>query len=214
MKTERQQATIQTAGVELEAALRVPTGPKGLVIFAHGAGSDRRSPRNVLTADRLDAVGYATLLFDLLTPEEKKAYGANVFDIGKLTDRLVGVIAWTSEQEALRGLPTALLGASTGAAAALNAAARLGQGIRAVVSRGGRPDLADQDRLRSVSAATVFIIGSEDREVLEASRAPFQRLACEKEFSIVDGATHVFEEPGTLEMATDIAVRWIASYLS
>ncbi|HTM68219.1 MAG TPA: alpha/beta fold hydrolase [Candidatus Binatia bacterium] len=204
---------VPTAGVELEAALRVPERAKGLVVFAHGAGSDRKSPRNLMTAERLDAAGYATLLFDLLTPPEKEEYGANVFDIGKLTDRLAGVIAWAGERPGLAGLRVALLGASTGAAAALNAAARLGDRVAAVVSRGGRPDLADQARLGDIAAATVFIVGSEDKQVLEASRPPFARLRCDKDLRVIEGATHVFEEPGTLEAATDAAVEWIARHL-
>jgi len=212
--TEARAFTIPAAGVLLDASLHVPPDACGLVVFAHGAGSDRHSPRNLLAADALHAAGYATLLFDLLTDEEKKAYKDNVFDIGKLTERLMGVTTHLGTLPETGGLKIAYLGASTGAAAALNAAARLGTRISAVVSRGGRPDLAEQDLLPSISAPTAFIIGEADVEVLEASRSPFDRLTCEKELRTVPDATHLFDEPGTLERATDLAVAWLDVHLS
>ncbi len=204
---------IPAAGVELESVLSLPAGARGAVIFAHGAGSDRKSPRNLLAAERLNEAGVGTLLFDLLTPEEKEQYRDNVFDIGKLTERLVAVTAWLGRQPESKGMKLGYLGASTGAAAALNAAAQLGEKIAVLVSRGGRPDLAEQDRIARVTAPTLFIIGAEDKEVLEASKPPFDRLACEKRLTLVPGATHVFEEPGTLEEATRHAVDWILEHL-
>ena len=211
--TRTESVLIPVHGAELEGELRLPDGARAVAVFAHGAGSDRKSPRNGLTADALNREGVATLLFDLLTPEEKQEYRENVFDIDRLSLRLIAAARWVMAQPSTKGMKIGFVGASTGAAAALNAAATLGGDMAFVVSRGGRPDLADQDRIKDVQSPTRFIIGGNDLEVIEASRAPFERLSCEKTFELVAGATHVFEEPGTLEKAVDLTVGWVVSHI-
>lgn len=192
--------------------LRLPEDPAGLVIFAHGSGSSRLSPRNREVAAALNQAGFATLLFDLLT-EEEELDRANVFDIGLLTERLVAVTRWVEGEPDVAALPLGYFGASTGAAAALGAAARLGATIGAVVSRGGRPDLA-AERLEEVVSPTLLIVGGADWQVLELNEAAARLLRCEREVAVVPGATHLFEEPGTLERVCELAAAWFAQHLS
>ena len=196
--------------VHLPGDLFVPAGSVGLVVFAHGSGSSRLSPRNVLVADRLHGAGLGTLLFDLLTPAEGEDR-ANVFDIGLLADRLSGASRWAGERVA--EVPLGLFGASTGAAAALVAASELGRRVGAVVSRGGRPDLAG-GALPGVSAPTLLIVGGADRQVLELNREALARMRCEKRLEVIPGATHLFEEPGALERVAELAAGWFAKHLT
>src|SRR4051794_36936925 len=175
----------------LAGILNVPKSALGLVVFAHGSGSSRLSPRNTLVAEALNSRGFATLLFDLLTPQEE-ADRANVFDISLLAERLVDVLGWLDGQEgSIAELPTGLFGASTGAAAALVAAARLPKRIRAVVSRGGRPDLAG-DALPMVHAPTLLIVGGADDRVIELNKEALRHMRAPKALEIVPGATHLF----------------------
>ena len=194
-----------------EGALIVPPGAKGLVLFAHGSGSGRLSPRNNYVASVLRDSGVATLLFDLLTEKEDRIY-ENRFDIDLLTQRLQLATEWVKQQAATRHLAIGYFGASTGAAAALKAAAALGSVIRAVVSRGGRPDLALDDIPR-VQAPTLLIVGGNDDVVIELNRKAYRELRAEKELKIIPGATHLFEEPGTLEQVATAAARWFAHHL-
>ncbi len=203
---------ISAADVTLPGELAWPARPSGAVLFAHGSGSSRLSPRNAFVAARLREAGVATLLFDLLTAREA-ADRANVFDIPFLAERLILATNWIRQQPEVAGLPLGYFGASTGAAAALVAAARAGPDIAAVVSRGGRPDLAG-DALPKVTAATLLIVGGDDEPVLSLNRAAFARLQCEKQLLVIPGATHLFDEPGTLEQAADAAARWFALYLT
>jgi len=190
--------------------LLIPKAAKGLVIFAHGSGSSRLSPRNQYVASVLHNDGIATLLFDLLTEVEDRVYETR-FDIDLLTRRLLLTTEWVKQQEMLKGLSLGFFGASTGAAAALKAAAKQPD-IRAVVSRGGRPDLAGED-LPDVSAATLLIVGGFDDVVIELNQQAYEKLHCEKSLKIVPGATHLFEEAGTLEQAASLANDWFLSYL-
>jgi len=193
----------------LAGNLTVPAGAPGIVIFAHGSGSSRHSPRNRYVAATLADAGLGTLLFDLLTPAEE-VDRANVFDIDLLAGRLSEVTAWLRKQ----GRPERIgyFGASTGAAAALQAAAEPGADIAAVVSRGGRPDLA-AERLAAVSAPTLLIVGGNDDVVLDLNRSALAELRCDKELAVVPGATHLFDEPGTLEAAAALARDWFLRYL-
>jgi putative phosphoribosyl transferase len=193
----------------LAGSLTVPVDAPGLVVFAHGSGSSRHSPRNRYVADVLVEAGLGTLLFDLLTPDEE-ADRANVFDIGLLAERLSQVTAWLREERGSE--PIGYFGASTGAAAALWAAAKPGADIAAVVSRGGRPDLAGP-RLAEVTAPTLLIVGGYDAAVLDLNRSALAELRCEKELAVVPGATHLFEEPGTLAQAATLARDWFLRYL-
>jgi putative phosphoribosyl transferase len=195
-----------------EGALIVPPGAKGLVLFAHGSGSGRLSPRNNYVASVLRDSGVATLLFDLLTEKEDRIY-ENRFDIDLLTQRLQLATEWVKQQAATRHLAIGYFGASTGAAAALKAAAALGPVIRAVVSRGGRPDLALDD-LPRVQAPTLLIVGGNDDVVIELNRKAYHELRAEKELKIIPGATHLFEEPGTLEQVATAAANWFAQHLA
>ncbi|MEK7222906.1 MAG: alpha/beta family hydrolase [Pseudomonadota bacterium] len=195
-----------------EGALIVPPGAKGLVLFAHGSGSGRLSPRNNYVASVLRDSGVATLLFDLLTENEDRIY-ENRFDIDLLTQRLQLATEWVKQQAATRHLAIGYFGASTGAAAALKAAAALGPAIRAVVSRGGRPDLALDD-LPRVQAPTLLIVGGNDDVVIELNRQAYRELRAEKELKIIPGATHLFEEPGTLEQVASAAAHWFQRHLA
>ena len=206
--------TVATADADLPGSLVLPDGAAGLVIFAHGAGSNRRSPRNGKVAELLNQAGFATLVFDLLTEKEQERYSANVFDMGLLTRRLRGVVEWSQANAATKGLLIGLNGASTGAGAALNVAAELGEAISAVVSRGGRPDLAEPDRLPQVTAPTLLIVGAEDAEVIPLNESAAANLSCTHEIKLVPGATHVFEESGTLEVAADMTVDWFRRHLA
>jgi len=183
----------------------------GLVIFAHGSGSSRLSPRNRQVAAALNEAGLATLLFDLLTTDEELDR-ANVFDIDLLAERLRAATERVGDNPELSGLPVGYFGASTGAAAALRAAAELGVRVRAVVSRGGRPDLAAES-LKEVVSPTLLIVGGADRRVLELNEAAARLLRCEHKVAIVPGATHLFEEPGALEEVSEFAADWFSRYL-
>jgi len=209
--------TIDAGKVALEGALALPDGASGLVLFAHGSGSSRHSPRNRYVAQVLQAGGIGTLLFDLLTREEESVdqYTAELrFDIGLLAERLIGATRWVTSQPEMRNLQLGYFGASTGAAAALVAAAKLPDAISAVVSRGGRPDLAE-DALDSVRAPTLLIVGGDDEPVIGMNRHALARLRhAEKELVIIPGATHLFEEPGKLEEVARIAAEWFALHLA
>ena len=191
--------------------LTVPDNPTGVVVFAHGSGSSRHSPRNRLVADVLNRAGLATLLFDLLTPAEERNR-ANVFDVDLLAGRLVDVTRWLARQPGTASLPVGYFGASTGAAAALVAATDPRVQISAVVSRGGRPDLADQ-ALAKVTAPTLLIVGSRDHVVLRLNREAAAAIPGTCEIAVVPGASHVFEEPGTLDEVAVIARDWFTRYL-
>ena len=207
----------QTVGIPMDAAvhegaLAVPDGATGLVLFAHGSGSGRRSPRNNYVAGVLRESGIATLLFDLLTEEEDRVY-ENRFDIELLTQRLLRATEWVRRQAATRDLALGYFGASTGAAAALKAAAALGPPVvSAVVSRGGRPDLAFDD-LPRVQTPTLLIVGGNDDVVIELNRAAYRELHGKKELMIIPGATHLFEEPGKLEQVAIAAATWFVQHL-
>lgn len=198
--------------LDLDGILRTPAPAAGLVIFAHGSGSSRLSPRNTAVAAALNRRGLATLLFDLLT-EEEAADRRNVFDIPLLASRLTTATTWAAAEPGLADLPIGLFGASTGAAAALVAAAQLGPRIRAVVSRGGRPDLAG-DALSRVTAATLLIVGGADEVVIQLNEEAFRHLKPPKALQIVPGATHLFPEPGALEAVMDLAGDWLQTHLT
>ncbi len=198
--------------VGVAGTLRVPAKPHGVIVFAHGSGSSRLSPRNIAVAEALAEQGFASLLFDLLTVEEE-ANRANVFDIALLAQRLVGAVRWLQSEPAMRGLAVGLFGASTGAAAALVAAAELGPGIAALVSRGGRPDLAG-DALERVRTPSLMIVGGADEPVIELNEMALARLKAEKSLVIVPGATHLFPERGALEAVIGHASHWFESHLS
>ena len=208
----RRELVLRADGVELPGTLVVPRAATGAVLFAHGSGSGRASPRNLAVARVLEQAGLATLLFDLLTPEE--AFDrANVFDVPLLGGRLEAATRGLRAEPEGAGLALGYFGASTGAAAALWAAAALGDEIGAVVSRGGRPDLA-AGRLGLVRAPTLLIVGGEDREVLALNRRAAEELRCEHELVVVPGATHLFEEAGTLERVAELAQGWFSARLS
>jgi putative phosphoribosyl transferase len=198
--------------VRLAGYLTMPENAAGIVVFAHGSGSSRDSPRNRYVARVLNQAGLGTLLFDLLTLEEEPDR-ANVFDIGLLARRLTQVTGWLRAQPRAAGAAVGYFGASTGAAAALWAAAEPGAGIAAVVSRGGRPDLA-RPRLAEVTAPTLLIVGGRDETVLDLNRRAQAELRCENRLAVVPGATHLFEEPGTLATAAELARDWFLRHLS
>jgi putative phosphoribosyl transferase len=195
----------------LPGDLTIPDAATSLVLFAHGSGSSRRSPRNRQVAAALRAAHHATLLFDLLMPDEE-AHRSKVFDIALLSRRLVAATSWALERPELADLPIGYFGASTGAAAALLAAAERRASVRAVVSRGGRPDLAGP-RLGDVAAPTLLIVGGDDRVTLELNREAMHLMRCPVEFAIVPGATHLFEEPGALEQVATLAADWFSRHL-
>jgi putative phosphoribosyl transferase len=204
---------IQNLG--LKGDLVCPAGASGLVVFAHGSGSSRLSPRNQFVAREIQAAGMGTLLFDLLTAAEESndaTTGMWRFDIHLLTARLVMTTQWVREQKAARGLGIGYFGSSTGAAAALMAAAQLGPVIQAVVSRGGRPDIAG-DALPRVTAPTLFMVGEYDDGVMSLNREAYRQLRGEKQFSVVPRATHLFEEPGALEEVAARARDWFRAHL-
>ena len=199
------------AGVELVGDLAVPESPQGLIVFAHGSGSSRHSPRNRQVARALNERGLATLLLDLLTVEEERDR-ANVFDIGLLAERLVAATRWARHDPPVASLPLGYFGASTGAGAALWAAAELGREVGAVVSRGGRPDLADRI-LPAVRAPVLLIVGGHDQIVLELNHEAQRLLQAPSELAVVPGATHLFEEPGALEEVSRLAGDWFQRHL-
>jgi putative phosphoribosyl transferase len=211
LKTALEVRDVRIPPIGLAGTLRIPRRAHAVVAFAHGSGSSRFSPRNIAVAEGLNVQGFGTLLFDLLTSEEE-ADRANVFDIELLAERLVDAVHWLDRESPSR-LALGLFGASTGAAAALVAAARLGDRIGAVVSRGGRPDLAGEalDQLRT---PTLLIVGGVDYGVIELNERALMRLKGPKALEIVPGASHLFPEPGTLEAVIDHAARWFARYLA
>ena len=202
---------IPVDSVVLEGVLAVPAEAHGAVLFAHGSGSGRHSPRNNFVAQILRTAHLGTLLIDLLTEEEDATYETR-FDIGLLTKRLEGATRWLAELPQAKGLAIGYFGASTGAAAALQAAAALGSAVGAVVSRGGRPDLA-WPALEQVRAPTLLIVGGLDDVVIELNQRAYERLRAEKELIIIPGATHLFEEPGALQEVARLASGWFERYL-
>jgi dienelactone hydrolase len=198
--------------VLLEGMLELPVKPSGLVLFAHGSGSSRHSPRNNFVARVLREKGMGTLLMDLLTPQEDRDYQVR-FNIDLLTRRLLQTTLWVQDQPETAGLPIGYFGASTGAAAALRAAAAMGDEARAVVSRGGRPDLAGQHDLVKVRAPTLLLVGGLDTDVLELNQAAYALLSCPKKLSVVPGATHLFEEADTLAQVACQAAAWFGQHL-
>jgi putative phosphoribosyl transferase len=215
--TTLREVSIAIDGIQLEGTLAIPKDAAGIVLFVHGSGSSRHSTRNRFVAGELQSHGIGTLLFDLLTPDEEifdRATAEYRFDIRFLADRLIGATRWAMSQPDLRSLRIGFFGASTGAAAALVAAAELTpDAISAVVSRGGRPDLAG-DALSSVQTPTLLIVGGNDEPVIGMNREALDQLHCsDKKLVIVPGATHLFEEPGTLEKVADLAAEWFTQYL-
>ena len=202
---------IRVPPLNLQGVLAAPVPPSGLIVFAHGSGSSRSSPRNLEVARALNEAGFATLLFDLLTREEERDR-RNVFDIDLLAGRLSATISWIDQDPALSKLPLGLFGASTGAAAALKAAAWLGARVGAVVSRGGRPDLASQV-LPAVRAPTLLVVGGDDHEVLKLNEMALAKLGTKKALRVVPGATHLFAEPGALEAVSQYAAEWFGDCL-
>ncbi|HLI89222.1 MAG TPA: dienelactone hydrolase family protein [Ktedonobacteraceae bacterium] len=202
--------------IALGGDLRIPPQPRGVVLFAHGSGSSRHSPRNQFVAQVLHKAGFATLLMDLLTAkeEEQDRYTAHLrFDINLLGERVAAATNWLLQNTATGNLKIGYFGASTGAAAALVAAVEHPYAVGAIVSRGGRPDLAGT-ALSRVRAPTLLIVGGQDTQVIELNRTAFSQLQCEKSFEIVPGATHLFEEPGALEQVAQLASQWFTRYLA
>jgi len=208
--------SIPAEEVSLEGEVDVPADALGVVAFAHGSGSSRHSPRNRQVASLLQKAGIATLLFDLLDAREEAEdirTGRLRFDIELLGRRLIAAVDWLAGEPSTAGLPVGCFGASTGAAAALVAAARRPERVAAVVSRGGRPDLAG-DELGRVTAPTLLVVGGEDAMVIELNRQAQERLRCENRLEIVAGAGHLFEEPGALERVAELASEWFARWLA
>jgi dienelactone hydrolase len=209
--TGEREVQIPAGILRLEGTLNLPEGATGTVLFAHGSGSSRFSPRNAYVARMLQNAGLGTLLFDLLSEAEAQDR-AKVFDIDLLAERLSAATDWLREQALPEGMRLGYFGASTGAAAALQAAARAGPAISAVVSRGGRPDLAEP-YLDRVVAPTLLIVGEHDPLVIELNEAAYAALNTEKDLAVVPGATHLFEEPGALEQVAQLAANWFRRYL-
>ena len=212
-RTTPEAVSIQAGAVKLHGLLRLPPDASSVILFAHGSGSGRLSPRNNFVAERLWQAGIATLLLDLLTAKEEEVDAATAelrFNIPLLTARLAAATEWTLQQPCLRGLAVGYFGASTGAAAALAAAAEILE-VTAVVSRGGRPDLAGP-ALSRVRAATLLIVGGNDPQVVALNRDALRQLRCEKELATVPGATHLFVEPGALEQVTTLAIAWFTHH--
>lgn len=215
MDIEKKQVMVKAGAVTLEGFLAVPEAATGIVVFVHGSGSSRHSPRNQAVAEEFNEHGLATLLFDLLTAEEERVDVQTRhlrFDIGMLTERVVGAVDWLASEPLAAKMQVGLIGSSTGAAAALMAAGKLGRKIAAVVSRGGRPDLA-APLLGAVQAPTLLIVGARDEVVIELNEEAFNQLNCKKRMELVPHATHLFEEPGTLEQASHLARRWFLDHL-
>jgi pimeloyl-ACP methyl ester carboxylesterase len=206
------EVSIPAAGAMLEGTLELPEQPRGLVIFAHGSGSSRHSPRNRTVASVLHQADIGTLLFDLLTPDEDRERAAR-FDIAHLAKRLVQATTWTRVEAPTRALAVGYFGASTGAAAALVAASQPHAGIAAIVSRGGRPDLAGADALRRVTAPTLLVVGGDDTAVIAMNKQALAAMTCTARLVIVPRATHLFEEPGALEQVSVAARDWFHRYL-
>ena len=216
MTSAHHSAQIPAGGVVLEADITIPQPARGMVLFAHGSGSSRLSPRNRYVAEQLQQAGLATVLADLLTPAEEETdarTGEIRFDIGLLATRLEQLTDWLAEQEHTAELSRGYFGASTGAAAALAAAAHRPGQVHAVVSRGGRPDLAGQS-LPRVRQATLLIVGERDPVVLEINQHALRKIPAETHLAIVPGASHLFEEPGALEQVANLARDWFAEHLA
>ncbi len=205
--------SIASGKVRIEGELGRPEASFGVVLFAHGSGSSRHSPRNQFVAGKLREAGLATLLIDLLSVDEDVDYAMR-FDIGLLTDRLVDAANFLSKDKRTAGLPVGLFGASTGAAAALEVAARVPDRIAAVGSRGGRPDLVPAPTLRKVKAPTLRIVGARDYGVIELNEQAYAELTCTRQIELVPKATHLFEEAGTLEKVAQLAARWFVRHLA
>lgn len=206
------QIQIKINSFTLEGMLKIPENSKGIIIFVHGSGSSRHSPRNKHVAEKLNENGFATLLFDLLTPMEDLEY-MNRFNINLLSRRLIHVVKWLQKIEEIKKFPIGFFGASTGAAAALEAAAQLKEQIKAVVSRGGRPDLAEESALNRLETPVLLIVGGNDHLVIELNKNIYTKIKGEKSFSIIKGASHLFEESGTLEQVAQQATMWFKKYL-
>jgi dienelactone hydrolase len=212
---EGEPVKIQAGEATIEGDLNIPVGAKGIVLFAHGSGSSRFSPRNRYVAKELDKAGIATLLIDLLTKEEENidlVTGEFRFDIELLSERLIRATEWLKQNPATRNLAFGYFGASTGAAAALIAAAKLPKDVKAVVSRGGRPDLA-LDYVPRVKAPTLFIVGGNDTAVIGLNKKAMKDFPAENKLEIVAGASHLFEEPGKLEEVAELATSWFLQHL-
>jgi len=210
MNKEEKEVKIPINSIKLDGILGIPKNAKGIVIFAHGSGSSRFSPRNNFVARELRKVGLATLLFDLLTEEEDLIY-ENRFNIKLLAKRLITVTKWVKANDEIKNLKIGYFGASTGAAAALQASTKI-EDIKAIVSRGGRPDLV-LDYLPKVKAATLLIVGELDKYVIELNKIAYEKLKAEKELIIIPGASHLFEEPGKLEEVSRLAKDWFLKFL-
>jgi dienelactone hydrolase len=210
-KENKKTVEIQIEDVILQGNLAIPENATGIVLFSHGSGSSRLSPRNNYVAEVLQQKGLATLLSDLLTEKEDRIY-ENRFNIDLLTERLIAITKWVKENPETKGLNLGYFGASTGAASALVAAAYFGDQIRAVVSRGGRPDLGMQD-IQKVKAPTLLIVGGYDDLVIQLNQKAFERLQCEREIEIVPEASHLFEEPGKLEIVARLSADWFSKWL-
>ena len=207
---------VRTSDVRLDGRLTMFPGATAVVAFAHGSGSSRHSPRNQAVADELHRSGIATLLFDLLTPQEERVDAVTAqqrFDIDLLTRRLTGAVDWLAEEEDTGGTPIGLFGASTGAAAALRTAAERAEAVEAVVARGGRPDLAGTAALQVVRAPTLLIVGGEDTEVLRMNEEAADRISGPTRIHVVPHATHLFEEKGALEEVANAAAEWFRKLL-
>jgi len=212
---EEREVRLPAGAATLKGNLGIPEDARGVVLFAHGSGSGRHSPRNRYVAEVLREAGLATLLVDLLTPEEEEVDLRTRrlrFDIGLLADRLADATDWLAQEPDMQDLRVGYFGASTGAAAALVAAAKRLEAVSAVVSRGGRPDLAGKE-LSRVVAPTLLIVGGEDEPVIGMNREAFAHIRAEKKLEVVPGATHLFEEPGKLEEVARLAAGWFARYL-
>lgn len=210
-KENKKTVDIQLEDVILQGNLAIPENAKGIVIFSHGSGSSRLSPRNNYVAEVLQKKGLATLLSDLLTEREDRIY-ENRFDIDLLTQRLIAITKWVKQNPETKGLKLGYFGASTGAASALVAAAYFGGEIKAVVSRGGRPDLGMQD-IHKVKASTLLIVGGYDDLVIQLNQKAYEKLQCERKLEIVPEASHLFEEPGKLDEVARLSADWFARWL-
>lgn len=208
---KREEINIPLSSVTLKGELALPENALGIVVFSHGSGSSRFSPRNKMVGELMQQHGIGTLLFDLLTEEEDRAY-ENRFNIDLLVSRLIEATEWLMHYKMTKKIPVAYFGASTGAASALRAAAYFGKNIRAVVSRGGRPDLA-LNALPMVTAPTLLIVGQMDMPVIKINKLAFDQLKSIKEMKIIPGATHLFEEPGKLMEVAEMAIEWFKKYL-
>lgn len=213
MENLKQLISIPSGQASVEGMLEIPEHPLGIVLFAHGSGSSRFSPRNNYVARTLRSMRMGTLMLDLLTPQEDQHYQTR-FDIALLTGRLAAALEWLDRTAGSGGPPLGLFGASTGAAAALQVAGMPGAHIAALVSRGGRPDLAGNAALERVQAPTLLIVGGEDKAVLDLNKHAYDTMHCEKRLAVVPGASHLFEEPGALEEVAELAGEWLGHHFA